>query len=104
MNATMVVCICIYVKEFLLSMDTTSVVVLLCIKRIFIITKIVHMNEKTRLSSEKEKVKESQSRSVAPPLDIYFGCRVEGVTMQHLTSYRGRLGHDMETFIATSSR
>ena len=28
------------------------------------------MNEKTRLSSEKEKVKQSQSRSVAPPLDI----------------------------------
>ena len=49
-------------------------------KKIFIITKIVHMNEKTRLSSEKEKVKESQSRSVAPPLDIHFGCRVGGVT------------------------
>ena len=28
----------VYVKEFLLSMDTTSVVVLLCIKRIFVIT------------------------------------------------------------------
>ena len=49
--------------------------------KIFIITKIVHMNEKTRLSSEKEKVKESQSRRVAPPLDIHFGCRVGGVTI-----------------------
>ena len=38
------------------------------------------MNEKTRLSSEKEKVKESQSRRVAPPLDIHFGCRVGGIT------------------------
>ena len=51
-------------------------------KKIFIITKIVHMNEKTRLSSEKEKVKESQSRRVAPPLDIHIGCRVGGVTRQ----------------------
>ena len=49
----------VYVKEFLLSMDTTSVVVLLCIKRIFVITEIVHMN--AGVSSEKEKVKESQS-------------------------------------------
>ena len=34
------------------------------IKRIFIITEIVHMNEKTRtsVSFEKEKVKESQSQ------------------------------------------
>ena len=34
------------------------------IKRIFIITEIVHMNEKTGIgvSSEKEKVKESQSQ------------------------------------------
>ena len=39
------------------------------------------MNEKTRLSSKKEKVKESQSRRVAPPLDIHFGCRVRGVTI-----------------------
>ena len=28
----------VYVKEFLLSMDITSMVVLLCIKRIFVIT------------------------------------------------------------------
>ena len=51
-------------------------------RKIFIITKIVHMNEKIRLSSEKEKVKEfqSQSRRVAPPLDIHFGCWVGGVT------------------------
>ena len=69
----------VYVKEFLLSMDTTSVVVLLCIKRkIFIITEIVYMN--AGVSYEKEKVKESQSRSVTPPLDIHFGCQVGGVT------------------------
>ena len=38
---------------------------------IFVITKIVHMNEKTGtcVSSEKEKVKESQFRSVTPSLD-----------------------------------
>ena len=30
-------------------------------RKIFIITKIVLMNEKTRLSSEKEKIKESQT-------------------------------------------
>ena len=52
------------------------------VKRIFVITKIVHMNEKTGIgvSSEKEKVKESQSRIVTPSLDTYFGCRVGGVT------------------------
>ena len=49
-------------------------------RKIFIITKIVHMNEKTRLSSEKEKVKESQLRSVAPPLDTHIGRWVRGVT------------------------
>ena len=40
------------------------------VKRIFVITQIVHMNEKTGIgvSSEKEKVKESQSRSVTPSL------------------------------------
>ena len=48
------------------------------VKRIFVITEIVHMN--VGVSSEKEKVKESQSRSVTPPLDIPFGCRVGGVT------------------------
>ena len=48
------------------------------------------MNEKTRFSSEKEKVKESQSRSVASPLDIHFGCRVGGVTkpMKMCLKYR----------------
>ena len=42
------------------------------VKRIFIITEIVHMN--TGVSSEKEKVKESQSqsRSVAPSLDTHY--------------------------------
>ena len=50
------------------------------VKRIFVITEIVHMN--AGVSYEKEKVKESQlqSRRVAPPLDIHFGCRVGGVT------------------------
>ena len=49
------------------------------VKRIFVITEIVHMN--AGVSSEKEKVKESQSqsRSVTPSLDTHFGCRVEGV-------------------------
>ena len=32
------------------------------------------------VSSEKEKVKESQSRRVTPSLDIHFRCRVGGVT------------------------
>ena len=48
------------------------------VKRIFVITEIVHMNE--GVSSEKEKVKESQSESVTPPPDIHFACRVGGVT------------------------
>ena len=50
------------------------------VKRIFVITEFVHMN--AGVSSEKEKVKESQSRSrsVTPPLDIHFGCRVGGIT------------------------
>ena len=50
------------------------------VKRIFVITEIVHMN--AGVSSEKEKVKESQSRSVTPPLDTHFGCRVGGVTLK----------------------
>ena len=53
-------------------------------KRIFVITEIVYMNEKTGIdvSSEKEKVKESQSqsRSMTPPLDTHFECRAGGVT------------------------
>ena len=32
------------------------------------------------VNSEKEKVKESQSRRVTPPLDTHFGCQVGGVT------------------------
>ena len=44
------------------------------VKRIFVITEIVHIN--VGVSSEKEKFKKSQSRRVAPPLDIPFGCRV----------------------------
>ena len=45
------------------------------VKRIFVITKIMHMNEKTRtgVSSEKEKVKEPQSRNVTPSLDTPSG-------------------------------
>ena len=48
------------------------------VKIIFVITEIVHMNEKTGtcISSEKEKVKESQSRSVTPSLDIPSGARL----------------------------
>ena len=50
------------------------------VKRIFVITEIVHMN--AGISSEKEKVKESQSvtKCVTPSLDIHFRCRVGGVT------------------------
>ena len=46
------------------------------VKRIFVITEIVHMN--AGVSSEKEKVKESesQSRMVTPPLDTHY--RVPG--------------------------
>ena len=47
-------------------------------RKIFIITEIMHMN--AGVNSEKEKVKESQSRRVAPLLDIHFGCRVGDVT------------------------
>ena len=45
------------------------------------------MDEKigTGVSSDKENVEESQSesqsRSVAPPLDTHIGCRVGGVTV-----------------------
>ena len=63
------------------------------VKRIFVITEFVHMN--AGVSSEKEKVKESQSQSrmVAPPLDIHIGCRVGGVTgtkdsVDHLNTYK----------------
>ena len=52
-------------------------------RKIFIITEIVRMI--AGASSEKEKVKESQSRSVTPPLDIHFGCRVGGVTGRHVS-------------------
>ena len=38
---------------------------------IFVIIEIVHMN--VGVSSEKEKVKQSQSQRVAPPLDTHFG-------------------------------
>ena len=41
------------------------------VKRIFVITEIVHMN--AGVSFEKEKVKESQSRSVTPSLDTPSG-------------------------------
>ena len=53
------------------------------VKRIFVITEIVNMNEKTGtcVISEKEKVKESQFQSVTPSLDTPFGFRVGGVTL-----------------------
>ena len=59
------------------------------VKRIFVITEIVHMN--AGVSSEKEKVKESQSqsRSVTSPLDIHIGCRVGGVTI-YIYQYKGK--------------
>ena len=41
------------------------------VKRIFVITKIMHMN--AGVSSEKENVKESQSRSVTPSPDTPSG-------------------------------
>ena len=41
------------------------------VKRIFVITEIVHMNVGVR--SEKENVKESQSQSVTPSLDTSSG-------------------------------
>ena len=52
------------------------------VKRIFVIIEIVHMIEKTGtgVTSEKEKVKQSQSRRVTPSLDAHIGCRVGGVT------------------------
>ena len=36
------------------------------------------------VSSEKEKVKGSQSRRVTPSLDAHFGCRGGGVTLEAL--------------------
>ena len=44
-------------------------------KKKIVIKEIMHMNEKTGIgvSSEKEKVKESQSRSVTPSLDTLSG-------------------------------
>ena len=44
------------------------------VKRIFVITEIVHMN--AGVSSEKENVKDSQSRSVTPSLDTPSGARL----------------------------
>ena len=56
------------------------------VKRIFVITEIVHMNEKTgtSVSSEKEKVKESQSRSVTPSLNTPSGA---GLGASHNPSF-----------------
>ena len=53
------------------------------VKRIFVITEIVRMNEKTDtgVSSEKEKVKELQSVTKCDTLARHpFGCRVGGIT------------------------
>ena len=44
------------------------------VKRIFVITEIMHMN--ASVSSEKENVKESQSRKVTPSLDTPSGARL----------------------------
>ena len=48
------------------------------VKIIFVITEIVNMN--AGVNSEKENVKESQSRRVTPSLDIPIECRVGGIT------------------------
>ena len=53
------------------------------VKRIFVITEIVHINAGVSIKKEKVKESQSQSRSVTPPLDIHFGCRVGGVTTVH---------------------
>ena len=45
------------------------------VKRIFVITEIVHMN--ASVSSEKENVKESQSQRVTPSLDTPLGIGLE---------------------------
>ena len=57
------------------------------VKRIFVITEIVHMNEKTWIdvNSEKEKVKESQSRSVTPSLDTPSGAGLGRHTIKIIT-------------------
>ena len=59
----------VYVKEFF-----------------FVITEIVHMNEKTGtgVNSEKEKVKEPQSQSVTPSLDTPSGARL-GASHHHFS-------------------
>ena len=63
------------------------------VKIIFVITEIVRRNEKTGtgVRSEKEKVKESQSRSVTPSLDTHFGCRFGGVTVFHVFQNKTKL-------------
>ena len=47
----------------------------ICKEEFFFITEFVHMN--AGVNSEKEKVKESQSRSVTPPLNIHSGAGLE---------------------------
>ena len=50
----------------------------------FIITEIVHMN--ASVSSEKEKVKESQSRSVTSPLDTPSGAGLGASQKEEMTN------------------
>ena len=63
------------------------------VKRIFVITEIVHMNETTGtcVRSEKEKVKESQSRTVKPSLDTPSGVGFRGVTLPNSFLVRDEL-------------
>ena len=63
------------------------------VKRIFVITEIVHMNEKTGtgISSEKENVKESQSRSVTPSLDTPSGAGLGHHTIPYWNPYKNRV-------------
>ena len=56
------------------------------VKRIFVITEIMHMN--AGVSFEKEKVKESQSRSVTPPLDTPLGAGFRASQQECRSTYR----------------
>ena len=73
------------------------------VKRIiFVITKIVHMNEKTGtgVSFEKEKVKESQSQSVPPSLDTPSGA---GLGTSHVNPATALLEFDPLRGVSHSS-
>ena len=64
------------------------------VKRIFVITEIVHMNAGVSSESRERKRLKSpshrQSRRVTLPLDTHIGCRVGGVTLGVLTKHPTR--------------